>query len=47
MKERRKNRSDEKTHDDLKEKREYWQLKEETLDRTVWKLALEDAMDLS
>ena len=49
---RGKNRSDEKTrhkqvHDELKEKRENWQLNEATIDRTVWKLALEDAMDLS
>ena len=49
---RGKNKSDEKTrykqlHDDLKEKRENWQLKEETIDHTVWKLALEDAMELS
>jgi hypothetical protein len=42
MKERGKNRSDRKTkykylQDDLKEKRGCWQLKEEALDRTLWK----------
>ena len=33
--------------DDLKEKRRYWKLKEEALDRTHGKLAFEAAMDLS
>lgn len=33
--------------DDLKEKRGWWELKEEALDRTVWRLAMEDAMDMS
>ena len=42
MKERGKNRGDRKTRykqlqDDLKEKRGYWQLKEEALDHTLWK----------
>jgi len=42
MKGRGKNRSDKKTRykklqDDLKKKRGYWQLKEEALDRTLWK----------
>ena len=42
MKERGKNRGDGKTRykqlqDDLKEKRGYWQLKEEALDHTLWK----------
>jgi hypothetical protein len=33
--------------DDLKEMRRYWKLKEETLDCTVWRTYLEEAMDLS
>jgi hypothetical protein len=33
--------------DDLKEKRRYWKLKEETLDRPCGELALEEATDLS
>ena len=33
--------------DDLKERRGYSHLKEEALDRTVWRAALEDALDLS
>ena len=33
--------------DDRKEARGYWKLKEEALDRTVWKLVLEQAVDLS
>jgi len=42
MTERGKNRNDRKTrykklHDDLIEKRGCWQLREETLERTVWK----------
>ena len=42
MKERGNIRSDRKTRykqvqDDLKEKRGYWQLKEEALERTLWK----------
>jgi hypothetical protein len=32
--------------DDLKENKGYWKLKEETLDRTLWGTAFEDAMDL-
>jgi hypothetical protein len=31
----------------LKEKRRYWKLKEEALDRTTWRIALEEAADLS
>ena len=31
--------------DDLKEKREYSHFKEEALDRTVWRAALEGALD--
>ena len=42
MKERGKTKSDRKTRykllqDELKERRGYWQLKEEALDRTLWK----------
>ena len=42
MKERGKSKSDRKTkykqlQDELKEKRGYWQLKEEVLDCTLWK----------
>jgi hypothetical protein len=34
--------------DDLKENKRYWKLKEEALDRTLWReLALEEATDLS
>jgi hypothetical protein len=33
--------------DDLKEKRRYWKLKEEALDRLNGELALEEATDLS
>jgi hypothetical protein len=33
--------------DDLKEKRRYWKLKEEALDRTLWELSLEEATNLS
>jgi hypothetical protein len=33
--------------DDLKEKIRYWKLKEEALDRTLWRFALEEATDLS
>jgi len=33
--------------DDLKENRRYCKLKEETLDRTLWSTALEEAVDLS
>jgi hypothetical protein len=32
--------------DDLKEKRRYWKLKEEALDRSYGELTLEEAMDL-
>jgi hypothetical protein len=33
--------------DDLKERRRYTHLKEEALDRTMWRAALEEALDLS
>jgi hypothetical protein len=33
--------------DNLKERRGYSHLKEEALDRTMWKAALEEALDLS
>jgi hypothetical protein len=33
--------------DDLKEKRRYWKLKEEALDRTLWRTRLEAVTDLS
>jgi hypothetical protein len=33
--------------DDIKEKGRYWNLKEEALDRTVWRTRLEEAMELS
>jgi hypothetical protein len=33
--------------DDLKEKREYWKLKEDAIGHTLWELALEDGMNLS
>jgi len=33
--------------DDPKERRGYWKLKEEALDRTLWRTRLEEAIDLS
>jgi hypothetical protein len=33
--------------DDIKERRGYSHLKEEALDRTMWRAALEEALDLS
>jgi hypothetical protein len=33
--------------DDLKERRGYYHLKEEALGRTMWRAALEEALDLS
>jgi len=33
--------------DDLKERRGYSHLKEEALDRTMWRARLEEALDLS
>jgi hypothetical protein len=33
--------------DDLKEKRRYWKLKEEALDRNPWRMQNEEATDLS
>jgi len=44
---RRRERRGNQLLDDLKEKRGYWKLKEEALDRTVWKTGLEEAVDLS
>jgi hypothetical protein len=32
---------------DIKVKKRYWNLEDEVLDRTVWELALEGAVDLS
>ena len=32
--------------DCLKEKREYWKWREEALDRTLWRVHLEEVMDL-
>jgi len=32
---------------DLKETREYWELKEATLDRTLWRTCFQEALDLS
>jgi len=44
---RRRGRRRRKLLDDLTEMRGYSHLKEETLDRTMWELALEEAVDLS
>jgi hypothetical protein len=33
--------------DDLEEKRRYWNLKAEALDRILWRTRVEQAMDLS
>jgi len=43
----RRGRRRRKLLDDLKEKREYSHFKEEALDRTVWRAALEGVLDLS
>jgi hypothetical protein len=43
----RRGRRRRKPLDDLKEKRGYSHLKEEALDRTMWRAALEEVLDLS
>jgi len=43
----RRGRKRRKLLDDLKERRGYSQLKEEALDRTMWELDLEEALDQS
>ena len=43
----RRGRRRRKLLDDLKERRGYSHLQEEALDRTVWRDALEEALDLS
>ena len=43
----RRGRRSRKLLDDLKERRGYSHLKEEALDRTVWRAAFEEALDLS
>jgi len=43
----RRRRRRRKLLDDLKERRGCSHLKEETLDRTMWRAALEEALDLS
>ena len=43
----RRGRRRRKLLDDLKERRGYSHLKEEYLDRTMWRFALEEALDLS
>ena len=43
----RRERRRRKLLDDLKERGGYSHLKEEALDRTVWRAALEEALDLS
>ena len=43
----RRGRRRKKLLDELKYRRGYRHLKEKTLDRTMWKLALEEALDLS
>ena len=44
---RRRGRRRKKLLDDLKDRRGYCQLKEEALDRTMWRNILEEALDLS
>ena len=44
---RRRGRRCKKLLDDLKERRGYSHLKEEALDRTMWRNVLEEALDLS
>ena len=44
---RRRGRRRKKLLDDLKDRRGYCQLKEEALDRTMWGIVLEEALDLS
>jgi hypothetical protein len=43
---RRRGRRRKKLLDDLKDKRGYSHLKEEALDRTMWRNVLEEALDL-
>jgi hypothetical protein len=43
----RRGRRRRKLLDDLKKMTEYRHLKEEAVDRTMWELALEEALDLS
>ena len=43
----RQGRSRKQLLDDLKERRVYWEVKEEALDRTVWWIIFEKTMDLS
>ena len=43
----RRGRRRRKLLDDLNERRGYSDLKEEALDRTMWRAALEEALDLS
>jgi len=44
---RRRGRRRKKLLDDLKDRRGYCQLKEESLDRTLWRIVLEEVLDLS
>ena len=44
---RRRGRRRKKLLDDLKDRRGYFYLKEETLDRPMWRNLLEEALDLS
>jgi hypothetical protein len=44
---RRRGRRRKKLLDDLKDRRGYSHLKEEALDRTIWRTVLEEALDLS
>ena len=44
---RRRGRRRKELLDDLKDRRGYCQLKEEALDRTMWRIVSEEALDLS
>ena len=44
---RRRGRMRKKLLDDLKDRRGYCELREEALDRTMWRNRLEEALDLS
>ena len=44
---RRQGRRRKKLQDDLKDRRGYCELKEEAVDRTVWRTVLQGALDLS
>ena len=44
---RRRGRIRKKLLDDLKDRRGYFHLKEESLDRTIWRIVLEEALNLS